>query len=578
MSSLFVDVEEPIRSKFLSLKTLFAKNSDEHIFRITRNMRDYEWGEDEVEQLFTDLVDAHDDPNRKTYELNTMVVTEANVHAEETKAWEVADGQQRLVTLSLLYAALRDVSRTSNFTTADEEDAPLDEDIQAALTPKIRGKPKMPRIHLRGKANNALQAILQGNLPKITDDADNASKRILSNFNILLRNVKETNTDHAQFCEEFFDFLSNAVFISLLIPKDSPMAYKMVFSQRRGKNADPIDFFKQMVIQMGIDDEAQQDQYLAKWAKLEMEVGRSTLEKTCLLLGQMELNRMHSKDGELEFLEAYWKAVRNGAYKSTADFFDSKISVAALVLRDLQQHAFPDRLFDVRPELDFLLRCLSVKATMRDMEAIILHLTLPHRNHDYLSQAIPILERVGLLIVTTSHLNQNQRKERLRNLRECVLAEKSVEHLDLSLEERELLLQELYERDWKPGQSTKVATAILLRLEATLAKESEATIQTQNISLEHIVPQTIGDSSEWKKEWTEEEAARCGSKLGNFGVLNIKTNSMASNHNFEVKRKKYSKMIFSRMQRISQFQRWTPKEFEALHNETLVQIQEAFKI
>lgn len=66
------------------------------------NQRDYSWGDDEIEDLWQDFVDAMDSENG-THFLGTIVLTRG-----ESDYPEVTDGQQRLATTTMLLAALRD--------------------------------------------------------------------------------------------------------------------------------------------------------------------------------------------------------------------------------------------------------------------------------------------------------------------------------------------------------------------------------------------------------------------------------------------------------------------------------------
>jgi hypothetical protein len=70
--------------------------------RVPLNQRPYAWTDDEVQTLFDDLYRAFID-GAPIYFLGTIVLTRGN-----NKQWEVADGQQRLATTSILIAAVRD--------------------------------------------------------------------------------------------------------------------------------------------------------------------------------------------------------------------------------------------------------------------------------------------------------------------------------------------------------------------------------------------------------------------------------------------------------------------------------------
>jgi len=72
-------------------------------------MRSYEWGKDECLTLLTDLRDVYMPPNStdEDYELNQLVLIQEK-RTDEGTFYDVHDGQQRLVTLCLLFSALRD--------------------------------------------------------------------------------------------------------------------------------------------------------------------------------------------------------------------------------------------------------------------------------------------------------------------------------------------------------------------------------------------------------------------------------------------------------------------------------------
>jgi hypothetical protein len=72
------------------------------ILRVPLNQRSYAWEKDEVTTLFDDLYRAFD-AGEQIYFLGAIVLTKG-----QNKQWEVADGQQRLATTSILIAAVRD--------------------------------------------------------------------------------------------------------------------------------------------------------------------------------------------------------------------------------------------------------------------------------------------------------------------------------------------------------------------------------------------------------------------------------------------------------------------------------------
>jgi hypothetical protein len=69
--------------------------------------RNYAWGAKEIEQLIQDIIDFAGSPGDKSYYIGTLVVSAA--HKKDQNYFDVIDGQQRLTTLSILTAVIRNL-------------------------------------------------------------------------------------------------------------------------------------------------------------------------------------------------------------------------------------------------------------------------------------------------------------------------------------------------------------------------------------------------------------------------------------------------------------------------------------
>ena len=92
-----------------SEKPLLKVFCDDYAFRIPAYQRPYSWDDEQVGQLLDDLVGAidSDDPATNTpYFLGSIVLIK---HPDKREA-DVVDGQQRLTTLTIIFAVLRDLA------------------------------------------------------------------------------------------------------------------------------------------------------------------------------------------------------------------------------------------------------------------------------------------------------------------------------------------------------------------------------------------------------------------------------------------------------------------------------------
>lgn len=99
--------EQTFISHTLSIKGLFPKNAS--WYQIPCYQRPYRWTNKEVDQLWEDLWDAFEQEKnvrKKNYFLGTIIVS--NLEKKEGIYYDVIDGQQRLISLTILFAVVRD--------------------------------------------------------------------------------------------------------------------------------------------------------------------------------------------------------------------------------------------------------------------------------------------------------------------------------------------------------------------------------------------------------------------------------------------------------------------------------------
>lgn len=522
---------EPMVTRHLKIGQIFNKE-DDYIFRITQNMRAYEWGRDEVETMFYNIVDSMNEDDEASYELNQIMVLK-----EGEKIHEVADGQQRLITMCLLYAAIRNV-------TVDDD---LRKNIQAVLWHKELRKEPVPRVTLRERHNDVLKELLEGKKQFRVRDGhpDPVQHLMLKNYFILRDAVEKEVKEDPDFCFNFFKYLKTKVQVYLTIPVDRKTARKLVANGGKGKNAEDVDMFKSSVIFLGIKSEQEQDVYLKRWDALAVEVGRGVLQDSIVLAAQVSLRKMAKKDGILDISEAFWKIYGSDG----VSFIQEVIKVNARELHAFRQGNVRQANIDWKSKLQLLfLRDIGLIATAKEIEMAVLSLLCmgefhKEANKEYVNTALPILERIGLFFAVAS-VNKKVRCKRVLSIATSIQERKDLRQFDLNkVEEAEVL--ESLDLDWgETPTKRKVATAILRRLDAARSyKESESIIDIDNITLEHILPKSPRQGSHWKLQWSREDQDRWTHRLGNLAILNGKKNSKAGNEDFMKKRDEIYKAV-----------------------------------
>ncbi len=199
--------------------------------------REYAWGEEEVRAFLKDIHGSLDD---ESYFLGLIILT------EEASCYQVVDGQQRIITLTLLATALyheaihrdrraladriqSDFLRTINYET-DETD---------------------PRVRLSDAVDNAtFQRLLNRGEPGAIGEGDLVSAGMAESYSIIRDYLRDDLAkDPFKQLGRWTDFITNKLYFAVFIHPDSNSAYE-VFEviNTRGKDLTTADLLKNYVI------------------------------------------------------------------------------------------------------------------------------------------------------------------------------------------------------------------------------------------------------------------------------------------------------------------------------------------
>jgi hypothetical protein len=110
------------------------------------------------------------------------------------------------------------------------------------------------------------------------------------------------------------------------------------------------------------------------------------------------------------------------------------------------------------------------------------------------------------------------------------------EAFDLTCDEKQETCERLNGELYKVQPVRKY---VLLRLDEVLANAPGVSYTHKVISVEHVLPQSPRNDSQWVKDFTEDERAFWTHRLGNLLLLNRNKNSQAQNYDFVTKKEKY---------------------------------------
>lgn len=209
-------------------------------FNVPQFQREYAWERDEVSEFFRDLSQSLSD---ETYFLGLIIVT------GDGPRKDVVDGQQRLLTLTLLASALFHEARKY-------ERRALAERIQSTFMRSIDfdTDEEQPRLALASAADNdTLQQILEhpaSELAHLESDEETVSGLLLAAYRLLSDRLHgDLSEDPFKRLGTWADFLTNKLYFATFVHPDPASAYR-VFEviNTRGKELTTADLLKSYVL------------------------------------------------------------------------------------------------------------------------------------------------------------------------------------------------------------------------------------------------------------------------------------------------------------------------------------------
>lgn len=208
-------------------------------FEIPPFQREYSWGNDEVSDFWTDL---RNNLESESYFLGLVILTDG----EDDGRKYVVDGQQRLITLTLLANAIyHEALRRDRKALADR--------IQADFIRCIDydSDETDPRVRLSDKRDDeTLQYILDKGESPIIGDEDSVSARMVASFNYLTRMIKrDLSEDPFKRLGKWTKFLTDRLYFAVFVHPDASSAYQVYeVINTRGKELTTADLLKNYVL------------------------------------------------------------------------------------------------------------------------------------------------------------------------------------------------------------------------------------------------------------------------------------------------------------------------------------------
>jgi uncharacterized protein with ParB-like and HNH nuclease domain len=575
---------QKIESDKLLVKDVFTK-----WFRIPEYQRPYVWDKDQVFELLDDVMQARNANPESQYFLGSMVLQKKEKQDGTTNyiEYDLLDGQQRLTTLFLITAVVRDLTpstNTSRLKTCYEtiyQMANPDDNIPERLRVvfDIREQVK-DFINEFVKTEGATEKEEELKL-KVNDNEEDISIRNMSKAILNIREFFKSNS-----IDDFFPYLRSNVLMIYVSAEELEDAFRLfTIMNSRGVKLRNSDILKAENLGK-VKDNTKRLELAKKWEETESYFAedfdaflshlRTILVKqkaAVSLLKEFEDNIYNPKSfdrntktytnlqpllqkGEdtFKFVDKYKKHYEqlfdNDNYALTSSFelfnflhlmqkgFEADFWIAPLLryydkFKNLKLIEFVKAL-DNKFANDWLLG-YSPTQRIENVNAIIQKIDDAKNENEVLNDSVLTLDKTELL--TTLQGN-------------------------------------IYGR--------RAARYILLKLDLLYHGHTSKMEMPDTISIEHILPQNPNDGSKWKQDFTDIQREEWTNRIGNLVLISRRKNSSQGNKEYAEKKNKYFKSnieLFSNSVRIyNQFATWTFADLQKNQNEVITKIKNGFGI
>ena len=501
--------------------------SSDFQYVIPSYQRPYTWEEQHASVLFDDLYNFFQTEKEDEYFLGSIVLIK-----QEGKPYaEVIDGQQRLTTLTILFAVF----------------AALDQGgINGQLYKYIfepgnefEGISPQPRLTLRERDKDFFKQYVQelkfeALFAQDTKQLENEAKvHIKQNSKILYDKVKITFDNDALNLKEFIKFLVQRCFIVAVTTPSQNTAFR-VFSvmNSRGLDLQPTDIIKADVIG-ALTTEIDREAYSKKWEDFEESIGREDFNNLFSHI-RMIFSKEKAKRNLLEEFKGYVLSL----ITDPKVFIDDTLEpyVAAYDIVKTSSYTATAHAEEVNSYLKWLNRIDNSDWVPSAIQFVIQQ----KNNSEYMTWFFAKLERLAAYMHICG-LNINERIERyklvLLDLEKAHSLDRPVNAVELSDDEKMQLLHVLKSEIY--GLTARRRNHIILRLDSFLS-DGAATYDSSILTIEHVLPQTVNEGSEWSTLWPDEDVRKAWThKLANLVPLNKRRNSKAQNYDFDKKKSAY---------------------------------------
>ena len=532
-----------ITAKPEDIRTIFSRE-----YQIPMFQREYSWEQEQCETLWDDLIDFHNEKDKKDkYFLGNIVVHPI----DESEKFSVIDGQQRLTTLLLLIRALFDNAGTVK---ALEECLKIKDKLSSELTDNIRLNSDV----IEGDKKNLEKIILEGR-------CDDENSRLNINYDMFKKKISDWKQGKTsdELNKLILTFLDNVVLLPILCETEDDALNIFETINNRGLSLSDADIFKSKLY-AGIES-SKRSEFIDEWNEL---YDQEDLFRILMYICRAQENDISKEKG----LRSYFSS-KTGRLQNTGDVMASLKKINAII--DTKTGIYNDSLWNILenypnqywryPLYVFLHKYLIWK---KDGE-----LYLPEEYYEEYKKLV-MLTTAYYFVKGVVYNSVNTVKD--TTFKVCAKIENNDDYLSEYIDNMGNDLKIFYDK-LKSADLGRCKRGIILLSgflnESQSVEDFYDLILNSNIEIEHILPRKWSDNN----DWDEQEAKEVMETLGNLAPFEKKLNISASNEFFKKKKNAYKESRFADIQDLVKLDKWDYDEVKIREENIINRIKSFIK-
>jgi len=564
----------PARGEIKSDKVLVKDIFSNMWFRIPEYQRPYVWGSEEISDLLEDLTFAMSEKADFEYFLGSFVFQHKPAAPEKNQPFkenDLLDGQQRLATLLILFAVLRDLAK--------DQDAKEDcQDCIYQKASKFKGIPERTRLvfAIREDVQNFIDSHIKPEGAAVREDA--LTEVVNNSENLSVRNMAAAAIQIDQFFQrngnvkptDLLKFLLNKVLLIYVSTEDLEDAFRLfTILNNRGIPLRNSDILK--AVNLGaLDAQTDKIKCAKMWEEAENELGDDFDRflqhiRTILLKDKARLSLL--QEFEDKIYDPKEKDQATG--KKRPPLLKKGKPTFQLIEQYLNHYRtlFSDQNYDKIGSFEYD-NCINLMLSgLPSMEWI--PPLLRYFDKFKFKRLLDFLKRLNNKF-SADWICQSTPTERIEAMN------KVLQSIDEVPGEAAVFRSGCFNIDARdfgriisePVYGKRFCQYILLRLDY-LFQNHDQRMQFERLSVEHVLPQNPANGSKWIKDFTPEQRIEWTDKLGNLVLITRRKNSSLGRLDYSDKMDQYfAKCIDScpnSLRVLQKNKKWTPAELKSNH-------------